>query len=94
VAEDPWPQLLDADPDLTEVRGDALDAVLEVLADFADAKVPWALGHSRDVAALPGGRPPGSALDDAAVAGVRRAGLVHDLGRPVSATASGIARGA
>ena len=65
----------------TTVEPDALDAVLTAFADFADLKSPWIRGHSRRVASLAeeAGRLAG--LDDAACDDLRRAGLVHDLGR-------------
>jgi HD-GYP domain-containing protein (c-di-GMP phosphodiesterase class II) len=61
-----------------ELSADELDRVLAAVADFVDLKSPYTLGHSRGVAEL-----------CAAAAGelgantrtVRRAGLVHDLGR-------------
>ena len=61
-----------------ELSDDELDRVLAAIADFVDLKSPYTLGHSRGVAELA-----------AAAAGelgantrtVRRAGLVHDLGR-------------
>jgi HD-GYP domain-containing protein (c-di-GMP phosphodiesterase class II) len=58
-----------------------LDVALEAFADFIDIKSPYTLGHSRAVADLAHdaatalGRPP----DDARR--IRRAGLLHDLGR-------------
>jgi HD-GYP domain-containing protein (c-di-GMP phosphodiesterase class II) len=52
-----------------------VDSVLGVFADFVDLKSPFTAGHSREVAAL--------AADAGGDAGVslRRAGLLHDLGR-------------
>ncbi|MGH3072906.1 MAG: HD domain-containing phosphohydrolase [Gaiellaceae bacterium] len=79
---DEWQTALASEPEpLTTVRPDALDAVLASFADFADLKSPWIRGHSRRVASLAeeAGRLAG--LDDGACDGLRRAGLVHDLGR-------------
>ena len=58
-----------------------LDAVLVAFADFADLKSPWIRGHSRRVASLAEEAGRHAGLDNAARDGLRRAGLVHDLGR-------------
>ena len=65
----------------TIVGPDTLDAVLTAFADFADLKSPWiratpaqSLRSPRRHAATPGSTTP--SCDD-----LRRAGLVHDLGR-------------
>jgi HD-GYP domain-containing protein (c-di-GMP phosphodiesterase class II) len=52
-----------------------LDTVLEAFADFVDLKSPFTVGHSRAVAELAAAAAP----DAGAI--LRRAGLVHDLGR-------------
>ncbi len=70
---EPGPQ-----PVVTEER---LDACLSAVADFADLKSMWTVGHSRGVAEL--------AEEAAVIAGLpaedvlllRRAALVHDIGR-------------
>jgi len=70
---EPGPQ-----PVVTEER---LDACLSAVADFADLKSMWTIGHSRGVAEL--------AEEAAVIAGLpaedvlllRRAALVHDIGR-------------
>lgn len=58
-----------------------LDTALEAVADFADQKVPQTLGHSRRVAALADAAGRLSGLPQAEIDRVRRAALVHDLGR-------------
>ena len=58
-----------------------LDSGLELLADYADLKSPWFLGHSRGVAALAEGAARSLGLPEADVATARQAGLVHDIGR-------------
>jgi HD-GYP domain-containing protein (c-di-GMP phosphodiesterase class II)/DNA-binding CsgD family transcriptional regulator len=86
---DEWETALAREPEpVTTVGPDTLDAVLAAFADFADLKSPWIRGHSRRVASLAeeAGRLAG--LDDAACDDLRRAGLVHDLGRV--AVANGI----
>jgi HD-GYP domain-containing protein (c-di-GMP phosphodiesterase class II) len=72
----PWEEVMSREPEprpwVPEVR---LDSVLGVFADFIDLKSPFTAGHSREVAAL--------AAEAAAGEGqaLRRAGLLHDLGR-------------
>lgn len=65
-------------PELSE-RG--LDEALEVFADYADLKSPYYRGHSRGVAVLAAAAAERLGLDAADVRLVRRAGLVHDVGR-------------
>ena len=79
---DEWENALAREPEpVTAVGPDMLDAVLSAFADFADLKSPWIRGHSRSVASLAeeAGRLAG--LGDSACDDLRRAGLVHDLGR-------------
>ncbi len=79
---DEWEAALACEPAPAAVVGPAgLDAVLTAFADFADLKSPWTRGHSRKVAALAEEAGRFAGLDDAAGADLRRAGLVHDLGR-------------
>ncbi len=79
---DPWEAWLQ-DTQTTPIElGDAgLDRAFEVIADFADLKSQFTAGHSRAVADLAAnaGRASGLAPDDVAM--LRRAALVHDLGR-------------
>ncbi|HEY2552982.1 MAG TPA: HD domain-containing phosphohydrolase [Streptosporangiaceae bacterium] len=63
---------------LTDAR---LDAALEAIADFTDVKSPFTIGHSRGVADLAAEAARSLGLGDQAALLVRRAGLVHDLGR-------------
>ncbi|HJP78336.1 MAG TPA: HD domain-containing phosphohydrolase [Pseudonocardiaceae bacterium] len=76
---DPWTAVF-ADDSSNEIGGDALDTALGALADFADLKSRWTRGHSTRVADLAA-----AAAEDGAAPGqsarLRRAGLVHDLGR-------------
>jgi len=77
-----WPAVIAAEPTLQIVLSDEeLELALEAMADFTDLKSPWTLGHSRAVAELAGAATTlyGLSEDDARL--VRRAGLVHDLGR-------------
>src|SRR5712691_7624329 len=63
------------------LTGPAFDAALEAIADFTDVKSPYTIGHSRAVADLAGEAARVLGLTDQAATLVRRAGLVHDLGR-------------
>lgn len=58
-----------------------LDVALEAVADFADQKIPQTLGHSRRVATLADAAGRLSGMPQADVDKVRRAALIHDLGR-------------
>lgn len=74
----PWEEVLRREPEPRPwVPQARLDSVLEAFADFADLKSPFLAGHSREVAAL------ASAAEgtDGDSADVRRAALLHDLGR-------------
>ncbi len=73
MAAEPGPQ-----PVITEER---LDDCLSAVADFADLKSMWTIGHSRGVAALAEEAAVVAGLATADVLLVRRAGLVHDIGR-------------
>ena len=70
---EPWPR--------THVAGPRLDAALEAIGDSVDLKVPHLAGHSRGVARLAAEAARLWGFDEAGVTAVRRAGLVHDLGR-------------
>ena len=77
-----WHAVIEAEPALEIVLSDAeLESALEAIADFTDLKSPWTIGHSRGVADLAHAAAAlyGLSAGDATL--VRRAGLVHDLGR-------------
>ena len=78
---DLWERLFALEPQPVRVSSARLDGLLEVMADFADLKMPAALGHSRGVAALAAGAAQQLGLGDDGARRLRRAGLVHDLGR-------------
>jgi HD-GYP domain-containing protein (c-di-GMP phosphodiesterase class II)/DNA-binding CsgD family transcriptional regulator len=81
-AADEWEAVLACEPEPAATVGDdILDAVLTAVADSADLKSPWIRGHSRRVASLAEQAGRHAGLDDAACNDLRRAGLVHDLGR-------------
>lgn len=82
AGEDEWETALACEPEpVVAVPFERLDDVLSAFADFADLKSPWIRGHSRAVAALAETAGRHAGLDDLACVGLRRAGLVHDLGR-------------
>jgi HD-GYP domain-containing protein (c-di-GMP phosphodiesterase class II)/DNA-binding CsgD family transcriptional regulator len=77
-----WPAVIDAEPALEIVLSDEeLESALEAIADFTDLKSPWTIGHSRGVADLASAATTIYGLSDDDAKLVRRAGLVHDLGR-------------
>ena len=77
-----WDAVIAAEPALEVRLTDAeFEAALEAIADFADVKSPYTIGHSRGVADLAGEAARIFGLGGQDVTLVRRAGLVHDLGR-------------
>ena len=72
--DDAWDAVVASEPSTPRRIAD-LDRALEAVADFTDLKSPYVLGHSRRVAELAAS----AAGEDAEL--VRRAGLVHDIGR-------------
>jgi HD-GYP domain-containing protein (c-di-GMP phosphodiesterase class II) len=77
-----WTAVVTAEPSLARPLSESeLDAALEAVADFTDVKSPYTIGHSRAVADLAGAAAAGLGLSGDDVRHVRRAGLLHDLGR-------------
>jgi HD-GYP domain-containing protein (c-di-GMP phosphodiesterase class II) len=77
-----WEEALAAEPGPQPVIGeDQVDACLSAMADFADLKSMWTIGHSRGVADLAMAAAGPAGLGAAEAAQLRRAALVHDLGR-------------
>jgi HD-GYP domain-containing protein (c-di-GMP phosphodiesterase class II) len=81
--QDAWEAVIAAAP---PVEGD-LDAACAVAGDFADLKSPWTLGHSGAVAELAEAAAWRLGLPGEDVALVRRAALLHDLGRAAISSA-------
>jgi HD-GYP domain-containing protein (c-di-GMP phosphodiesterase class II) len=83
-----WDEAMAAEPGPQPVvDGARLDDCLSAIADFADLKSMWTAGHSRGVADLAGRAGARAGLTPAEVVTLRRAALVHDIGRvavPVS----------
>jgi HD-GYP domain-containing protein (c-di-GMP phosphodiesterase class II) len=81
-AESVWGEAMRAEPGPQPVVGpERLDACLSAVADFADLKSMWTIGHSRGVAELAGRSGVVAGLPAADVTLLRQAALVHDIGR-------------
>jgi len=77
-----WEAAMLAEPGPQPTVGeDRLDACLSAIADFADLKSMWTIGHSRGVAQLAEEAAVVAGLPAADVVLLRRAALVHDIGR-------------
>jgi len=77
-----WCAVIDAEPALrVTVTGDSFDRALLAVADFVDLKSPYTLGHARAVSELAAATAEQLGLPEDEVRSLRRAGLVHDLGR-------------
>ena len=82
VADDPYATVLDAEPaPVATIPAERLDAALAAVADFTDVKSPWLRGHSSGVAALVADAAGAAGLPDDDATTLRRAALVHDVGR-------------
>src|SRR5690606_41265121 len=82
AAADVWAEVAAAEPEpRRRVPATHLDDVAAAFADMVDLKTPFTLGHSAAVAALAAGAAEGLGLPAGEVALLRRAGLLHDLGR-------------
>jgi HD-GYP domain-containing protein (c-di-GMP phosphodiesterase class II) len=77
-----WDEVINSEPALQPcVPVGELDGALEAVSDLADLKSPYMTGHSRAVAQLAAEAANRSGFSEAGVERVRRAGLLHDLGR-------------
>jgi HD-GYP domain-containing protein (c-di-GMP phosphodiesterase class II) len=77
-----WDEAMRAEPGPQPVVGEGrLDACLSAIADFADLKSMWTIGHSRGVAQLAERAAVAAGLPAADVLLLRWAALVHDIGR-------------
>jgi HD-GYP domain-containing protein (c-di-GMP phosphodiesterase class II) len=77
-----WEAVIDAEPALAIVlSGDELDTALLAVANFVDLKSPYTLGHAGAVADLASETGTQLGMGESDVRTLRRAGLVHDLGR-------------
>jgi len=79
---DAWSAAIAEAPDAeTRLDDDGLDTLVCAIGDFADLKCPFALGHSRGVAALAAGAGELLGLDKTEVRALLRAGHLHDIGK-------------
>jgi HD-GYP domain-containing protein (c-di-GMP phosphodiesterase class II) len=79
---DSWARGLAAEPDpLVMVPEQRVDDVALAIADFTDLKSPYLLGHSTRVAELATGAARILGVPDTEAVSLRRAALLHDVGR-------------
>ncbi len=77
-----WEQALAAEPrPWLTLAGDDIDRAIAAMGRFADLICPYHSGHSSGVAELAAAAAARIGMDTGGVRTVRRAGLVHDLGR-------------
>jgi len=77
-----WDDLLALEPGThTVLTNRELDAACETIADYADIKSPFLLGHSTGVAYVVGAAAPRFGLGEEECAVLRRSALLHDIGR-------------
>jgi HD-GYP domain-containing protein (c-di-GMP phosphodiesterase class II) len=77
-----WDQVLAVEPEpCLTLEGEAIERALRTMGAFADLISPYLAGHSAGVAELASAAAERCRLDEAAAIAVRRAALVHDLGR-------------
>lgn len=82
AVEPVWDAVMDAEPGRRfRIPEERFDSAAEAVADFADMKSPFLLGHSRGVAALACAAARACGLAEQEAAAIRRAGLLHDVGR-------------
>jgi HD-GYP domain-containing protein (c-di-GMP phosphodiesterase class II) len=82
AAEPAWELTMAAEPEPALCVGDdSLDEVLRAFAEFTDLKSPFTIGHSLGVASLAERAGKHAGLGESEVIDLRRAALVHDLGR-------------
>jgi HD-GYP domain-containing protein (c-di-GMP phosphodiesterase class II) len=77
-----WDTVIDAEPQLERtIPAEQLDDILGAIGDFTDLKSPFTIGHSRGVADLAAEAARIYGLPEEAAVTLRRAGLLHDIGR-------------
>jgi HD-GYP domain-containing protein (c-di-GMP phosphodiesterase class II) len=82
-----WREVVASEPATVPLMGERLDTACTGLADFADLKSIYTLGHSRGVAELAEAAAWRLGLGEDEVGSVRRGALLHDLGRVGVSTA-------
>lgn len=77
-----WDDVLAQEPAPTRtLEADALDRALAAIGNFADLISPYLSGHSDGVADLAGAAAERCRIDTSGATAIRRAALVHDVGR-------------
>jgi HD-GYP domain-containing protein (c-di-GMP phosphodiesterase class II) len=77
-----WDLVLEAEPEpWRSLEPSELEAVAEAMANVADIRSPYTVGHSRGVAVLAEAAARELRLSHDETTTIRRAGLLHDLGR-------------
>lgn len=77
-----WTEVMDREPgDPLMLVGDDIDRALGAVADFSDLVSPYLVGHSSGVARLAEAAGRVKGLPGEQLTALRRAGLVHDVGR-------------
>jgi len=77
-----WDEVVAGEPGpCLTLAGEAIDRAFAAMGDFADLSSPYLVGHSSGVAALAASAGERCRLDADELSRIRRAGLVHDLGR-------------
>jgi HD-GYP domain-containing protein (c-di-GMP phosphodiesterase class II) len=77
-----WDEALAGEPaPQVTLGGEAIERALAAMGDFADLASPFLVGHSAGVAMMAASAGRVFGLDAAEIATVRRAALVHDVGR-------------
>ena len=80
--EPPWEMVLALEPGMhARLSVEQFDNACRAIADFADIKSPYTLGHSVGVAELAAKAAHGCGLPDADTVTIKWAGLLHDIGR-------------
>ena len=82
AAADAWQAVLEAEPSTQSTVPDGrLDEMARAFGDLVDLKTPFTPGHAAGVAELAEGAARGLRLSESDVVTLRRAALLHDLGR-------------
>ena len=82
AAADVWLAILEVEPSPQEtITDDRLEDVARAFGDVVDLKTPFTPGHAAGVAELAEGAARWLRLGDAAAVALKRAALLHDLGR-------------
>ncbi|MGQ0637360.1 MAG: HD domain-containing phosphohydrolase [Planctomycetaceae bacterium] len=83
AAPDPWALVAHHEPEVCPLSQDetTLDRITAAFAEATDAKSPWTYRHSTGVARIAAGIAGELGMSPAEVAAIRRAALLHDLGK-------------